>query len=64
MYYILPETEGRTLEEIELHYSDDSKGITDTFIPKKAKANNFTWKSIYIYQNVIKIFVKYRYKKL
>lgn len=29
MYLILPETEGRSLEDIELHYSDDSKKITD-----------------------------------
>lgn len=39
MYYILPETEGRTLEDIELHYSDDTKGITDIDIPKNVKSN-------------------------
>lgn len=32
MYYILPETEKRSLEDIELHYSDDSKKITDIHI--------------------------------
>lgn len=31
----LPETEGRTLEEIELHFSDDSKTICDIKIMKK-----------------------------
>lgn len=33
-YFILPETEGRTLEEIELHFSDNSKSIFDRKIPK------------------------------
>lgn len=28
-YNILPETEGRSLEEIELHFADNSKGLTD-----------------------------------
>lgn len=34
MYFILPETEGRTLEDIELHFSDNSKKITDRRIVK------------------------------
>lgn len=34
MYKILPETENRTLEDIEKHFSDDSKKITDYKIPK------------------------------
>lgn len=34
MYKILPETEGRTLEEIELHFSDKSKRITSHRISK------------------------------
>lgn len=34
MYLILPETEGRTLEDIELHFSDDSKKLTDRKIAK------------------------------
>lgn len=34
MYFILPETENRTLEEIEVHFSDDSKKITDWKIGK------------------------------
>lgn len=34
MYNILPETEGRTLEDIELHFSDNSKNITDRKISK------------------------------
>lgn len=33
MFLILPETENRTLSDIELHYSDNSKGITDIKIP-------------------------------
>lgn len=35
MYFILPETEGRTLEDIELHFADNSKKITDRKIGKK-----------------------------
>lgn len=34
MYNILPETEGRTLEAIELHFSDKTKKFTDNKIPK------------------------------
>lgn len=34
MYLILPETEGRTLEDIEMHFSDNSKKITDHKIVK------------------------------
>lgn len=34
MYFILPETEGRSLEDIELHFSDDSKKLTDWKIAK------------------------------
>ena len=40
MYKILPETEGRALEDIEMHYSDDTKGITNIHIPKNIKSNN------------------------
>lgn len=32
MFNILPETEGRSLEDIELHFSDNSKRITDWYI--------------------------------
>lgn len=35
MYFILPETEQRSLEDIERHYSDNTKGITDIYIHKK-----------------------------
>lgn len=34
MYNILPETENRTLEDIELHFSNNSKKINDRYIPK------------------------------
>lgn len=34
MYLILPETENRTLEDIELHFSDNSKSITNHKIAK------------------------------
>lgn len=29
MYFILPETEQRSLEDIELHYSNNERRITD-----------------------------------
>lgn len=34
MYFIMPETDGRTLEDIELHFSDNSKKLTDWWIHK------------------------------
>lgn len=34
MYNILPETENRTLEEIEIHFADDSKTLTDRKVAK------------------------------
>lgn len=34
MYKILPETENRTLEEIELHFSNNSRKLTDRNIAK------------------------------
>lgn len=37
MYFILPETEQRTLDDIELHFSDNTKGITDINIPKSSR---------------------------
>lgn len=33
----MPETEGRSLEDIEIHFSDNSKKITDWKIPRKDK---------------------------
>lgn len=32
MYYTLPETEQRSLEDIERHFSDNSRSITDIHI--------------------------------
>lgn len=40
MYNILPETEGRSLEEIEMHFSDKSKSIRNHKIPKRKKTCN------------------------
>lgn len=37
MYFILPETEGKTLEDIELHFADKSKRLTDRQIRKMSK---------------------------
>lgn len=37
MYKILPETEQKSLADIELHFSDNSKGITDIYIRKNTK---------------------------
>ena len=34
MYKVLPETDNRTLEEIEMHFTDDSKGINEHKIAK------------------------------
>lgn len=39
-YNILPETEGRTLEDIELHFSDKSKNMRNHKIPKRKKQCN------------------------
>lgn len=35
----MPETEHRSLEDIELHYSDNSRGITAINIHISAKSN-------------------------
>lgn len=32
MYNILPETEGRTLEDIEIHFADNTRKLTDHYI--------------------------------
>lgn len=37
MYFFLPETENFSLEEIELHFSDNSKSLTDRKIVKKSQ---------------------------
>lgn len=34
MFKIMPETEQRSLEDIEFHYSDNNKGLTDIHIAK------------------------------
>ncbi|XP_031635118.1 facilitated trehalose transporter Tret1-like [Contarinia nasturtii] len=41
MYLILPETENRSLEDIERHFSDNSKGLTDrNIVISKRKSKN------------------------
>lgn len=39
LYQILPETEGRTLEDIELHFSDADRKLTDRFIVNNSSSN-------------------------
>lgn len=49
MYFILPETEGRSLQDIELHYSDDSKTLTDIHIKQSTTLNEKSsekWRNI------------------
>lgn len=46
MYFILPETENRSLEDIERHYSDDTKKITDIHIRINNKNNRNINKTI------------------
>lgn len=53
MYFILPETERRSLEDIERHYSDNTKGLADIHIRKKCwnwqnilMANSIVWDAI------------------
>lgn len=36
-YNVLPETENRSLEDIELHFADNSKNLCDRNIPKRSK---------------------------
>ncbi len=36
IYFYLPETEKRTLEDIEIHFSDNNKKLTDVKIKKNA----------------------------
>ena len=37
VYFILPETEKRSLEDIETHYADNTKKITDIHIPMSSR---------------------------
>lgn len=39
MYVFLPETENRTLEEVELYFSDKTRKLTDIHIKKASEAN-------------------------
>lgn len=39
-YYILPETENRTLEDIEMHFSDNSRSLADREIAKNVVRGN------------------------
>lgn len=38
MYLILPETEGCTLEDIEIHFSDDNRKLTDRYIARRSES--------------------------
>lgn len=40
MYLVLPETENCTLEDIELHFSDNTKKITDRQIVKHSSTKH------------------------
>lgn len=40
MYLILPETEGRSLQDIELHFSDNNRRFTDIKIGKIDNQND------------------------
>lgn len=42
MYVILPETEGKSLDDIELHFSDNEKPITNINIQKIPKENEIS----------------------
>lgn len=42
IYFYLPETERRTLEDIELHFSDNNKKLSDRKIPKSISNNKLT----------------------
>lgn len=44
MYFIMPETEQRSLENIEQHYSDNTKGLFDIHIPKSSDESKITKK--------------------
>ncbi|KAL7033165.1 hypothetical protein ACKWTF_007494 [Chironomus riparius] len=46
IYFYLPETEKRTLEDIELHFSDNNKKLKDIKIPKN-KTTFVFWKNLY-----------------
>lgn len=48
-YNILPETENRSLEDIEKHFSDNSKKLTDRHIPisKSAESAKKADESVY-----------------
>lgn len=45
MYFILPETEDRSLEDIEMHFSDNAKKWTDRKITK-TETHSETWINI------------------
>lgn len=39
MYLVLPETEGKTMEEIEVHFADNNRKIDDINIRKILRDN-------------------------
>lgn len=52
MYWILPETEGRTLEDIEMHFSNNQHGIIGKTIEKKHRISAKTIKKAVVCVNV------------
>lgn len=53
-YFLLPETESRTLEDIEIHFSDNKRKLTDRKIQKNA-SNNFKSADCDTLKNTIEI---------
>lgn len=40
MYFAMPETEGRTLEEVELYFCDRHRRIFDRYVPSIREQGN------------------------
>lgn len=70
MYFILPETEKRSLEDIELHYADNTKKITDIHIRISRKCDDRNkniekqWNTQFVRNNISKAFCLDKMTKL
>lgn len=40
MYFAMPETEGRTLEEVEMYFSDRHRSMFDRHVPRMRDLGN------------------------